>query len=372
MDTVIHIFSHASLNTTARYFFNAIRDSNLNVVYWSDPPNLNSIRSKDILFFIDPVSFWPFGLEKVNFLKIAYFIDVHQQLNSRISISKFFDISFIAQSDYIPYFLEAGSINVKWLPLACDPTLYKPNNDRTLDISFVGNFGPIDSNRFQILNSVQNKFSSTFLGEFINPNEMISIYQNSKIVFNTSINKDLNMRFFEGLASGALLITDRINNGLNELFVEDIHYVGYSSIEEALKKIEYYLVHEDEREQIALAGSNLALRSHSYSNRWQEILSIIQKNISKCAPVQTMGKSDLINTYAEILMELRRPFAFFNLFKNYGLSAKSLRLFILSLGRVVNQVFPLTPAAFKYKISKVRAKKITKKLYSDHLQNYKM
>ena len=46
------------------------------------------------------------------------------------------------------------------------------------------------------------------------------IYSESKIVLNASINGDLNMRVFEALTSGALLVTDRIENGLDTLFAQ--------------------------------------------------------------------------------------------------------------------------------------------------------
>ena len=50
------------------------------------------------------------------------------------------------------------------------------------------------------------------------PAEMFSIYQNSKIVFNYSFKNDVNMRIFEALGSGALLMTNRIvNNGIEDI-----------------------------------------------------------------------------------------------------------------------------------------------------------
>ena len=108
------------------------------------------------------------------------------------------------------------------------------------------------------------------------PREEISeVYSQSKIVFNTSINDDLNMRVFEALASGSMLLTDRINNGQSELFKHGSHLVEYSSDEELLQAAEYYLSHEAEREQIAGAGHDLALDRHTYAHRCQLILDTI-------------------------------------------------------------------------------------------------
>ena len=49
------------------------------------------------------------------------------------------------------------------------------------------------------------------------------------------------------IAAGALLVTDRIGNGLDELLTEGEHYVGYDTAEEAVTQIERYLADEDAR-----------------------------------------------------------------------------------------------------------------------------
>jgi spore maturation protein CgeB len=41
------------------------------------------------------------------------------------------------------------------------------------------------------------------------------------------------------------------------------------------KKIRHYLLHEDERKAIALAGEQLALSRHSFDNRVSELLELI-------------------------------------------------------------------------------------------------
>jgi hypothetical protein len=120
---------------------------------------------------------------------------------------------------------------------------------------------------------------------------MGEIYSRSKIVFNKSINRDLNMRFFEGLASGALLVTDRIGNGLADVAQEGVHYVGYDTAEEAIEKIGYYLTHEDERAAIAARGQALAFERHTYAARLATILDVVATRPEARAPARSAPRT---------------------------------------------------------------------------------
>lgn len=110
--------------------------------------------------------------------------------------------------------------------------------------------------------------------------EMYEIFSRAKIVLNNHI--DLsgeyanNMRLFEASGSGALLLTDDKKN-INELFEVGKEVVTYRSAEECLNRIQYYLVHNDEREMIALKGQKRTLSEHSYLNRMEELSTLFRK-----------------------------------------------------------------------------------------------
>lgn len=93
----------------------------------------------------------------------------------------------------------------------------------------------------------------------INEEQKWDLYYDTKIGFNmhyTGIgNEDGNIRTYEILSSGGLLVTNRINpksNLLNLKNGEDC--IMYNSYSEAKDLLEYYLNHEDERIKIALNG----------------------------------------------------------------------------------------------------------------------
>ncbi len=88
------------------------------------------------------------------------------------------------------------------------------------------------------------------------------------------------MRVFEALSCGRLLLTDSIANGLEELFQNRRHLVVFHDEKELLKLVDYYLSKDDEREGIALCGSNLVTSQHTYDHRMKKVMNIL-KNTQK-------------------------------------------------------------------------------------------
>ena len=84
---------------------------------------------------------------------------------------------------------------------------------------------------------------------------------------------DINMRVFEALGCGSLLVTnDLSDNGQAELFRDGVHLAAYRDAEELVDKIAYYLGHEEVRERIAARGRQEALARHTYGHRMETIL----------------------------------------------------------------------------------------------------
>jgi len=85
---------------------------------------------------------------------------------------------------------------------------------------------------------------------------------------------------FEATGVGTLLITDRKDN-LGELFEVGKEVVAYSTPEEAADLIRYYLDHPDEAEQIARAGQARTLSEHTYRNRMEELVPVLQHYLKR-------------------------------------------------------------------------------------------
>jgi glycosyltransferase involved in cell wall biosynthesis len=346
----IHIFSVGDEHTTARYFERVLHAAGQSFTYCDKVPDFKAIDAGDLFFFIDPAPDWPIGLERIPCTSVAYLIDVHLDLASRLRLSQFFDVVFVAQKDFVSAFESIGHPNVHWLPVACDPTTHShPHAVRQFDVGFVGKLGQQGTWRNDVLTTVLPHYKTNEYNKFYSPRAMADVYGQSKIVVNASINGDVNMRLFEALASGALLITDRIKNGLDELFLEGIHFVGYTTVEEAIKKIDYYLANTEERMKIAAAGQELALDSHTYRHRWTDIEKIATTS-EKQAPAREAIKSELGRLYAEIFVSLQKPWRIHGVLRHYGPSVPLLSNFLRAWGRWLNSRVPLTPNAIRWRL----------------------
>lgn len=348
----IHIFSTNHQWTTARYFERAVKAEGLECVYWDSVPNLSEIDPQDLFLYIDPALDWPLGLEMLDCCKAAYFIDVHQGLDERLKLSKFFDLVFIAQKAYLGAFRAKGIADVFWLPLACDPEIHAQGVEpRIYDVGFVGKLGNQGTWRYSILNNVLSKYAVNDYKRYYPPLAMGEVYGQSKIVFNASINKDLNMRFFEALASGALLVTDRSPEGINDLFEENIHYVAYDTDVDALEIINYYLANNESREKVSSAGNKAVLEGHTYRHRWQTILGYAEGYVREF-PLKEMTREELSDLYSEIFVSMRLPLRILEVIKKYGITRLACKNLIVALGRLVNSIVPLTPNAIRARFAR--------------------
>jgi hypothetical protein len=235
----------------------------------------NDCGQPDMALLIDPTgAFFPRGWESMECPTAVYLVDVHRSFQLRALIAPFFDYIFIAQRDYLDQFHQSGFTNVYWLPLACDPKVHgKRNREISWDIGFVGNIN--SSTRARRLKLLDKYYRLNDYRKYYSANEISEIYSQSKIVFNSSIGGDLNMRVFEGMASGAMLVTDKIANGQAELFKNGIHFVEYSDETELLDLVAFYLENELERDEISKAGHDLVLSRHTYVDRCRDILETI-------------------------------------------------------------------------------------------------
>jgi len=351
LSRIVYVFSVGAEHTTARYFERAIGTlGGWQCIYLDALFDPALLGSDDIFFYIDPAPAWPLGLESLPCLTVAYLIDVHLDLHSRLQMARFFDAVFIAQKDYVFAFNKMGHRQLHWLPLACDAEIHNANSKaHAYDVGFVGKLGARGTHRHELLSSVLPKYRTNDYMKYYSPREMAAVYGQSKIVLNASIHGDVNMRVFEAMAAGALLVTDRIGNGLSELFEEGTHYIGYSTIAEALGKIDYFLEKSAERDRIARAGQQAVLMHHTYGQRWKFIREQSENTYGQ-APARSLSRTVLGELYADVFVTLRQPWRIRWVCRRYGMSGKVALLWLKSWGRWMNARIPLTPNAIKARI----------------------
>jgi hypothetical protein len=188
-----------------------------------------------------------------------------------------FDHIYCTQKDGLEQFRAAGHSSVAWLPLAFTPDLHYriPDCPKRFDWCFVGN---ILGGRSETLQSLQSAFPNCFVGRAYGQ-DMVRVYNESKLIVNLAVGNDINMRVFEALACGGLLLTSRVNNGEEELFGEKL--VTFSNEAELFELMRWFLTHENERAALALRQYEMVLSNHTYRQRMDTLLhDVVHKTVS--------------------------------------------------------------------------------------------
>ncbi|TWT43066.1 SPBc2 prophage-derived glycosyltransferase SunS [Thalassoglobus neptunius] len=203
-------------------------------------------------------------------------IDTHLGFERCLKLAESADWTFAAQRDGAEQLQAQGVKQARWLPLACDPSIHgRRATAEEFDFAFVGHIFP--GPRQDLLERLLHEFPRTYVGQKYFE-EMADVYSASKIVFNRSISNDVNMRVFEGLCSGAMLLTNSLReNGQDELFQEGVHFVTYAGEDELIDKAHYYLQHAEIRQRIATAGREAVLQDHTYRHRMESLLRTVSK-----------------------------------------------------------------------------------------------
>ncbi|WP_336788062.1 CgeB family protein [Paenibacillus sp. MMO-177] len=222
-----------------------------------------------------------------------------------------YDTIFTLERNSVEYYKQLGCQNVHYLPFCFDPAQYRPTNPERSsrkEITFIGSaylnrvsyfneLTPYLAGKNTLISGIWwdrlaqfDKLRSKIkLNNWMGPADTALAYNASKIVINMHRAHDdalynsnrvgltavsPNPRTFEIAACAVLQVCD-IRDDLATFFTPGVEIVTYSSPAELIEKMEYYLKHEEERQQIALRGMYRAFRDHKYANRLQTMLTIL-------------------------------------------------------------------------------------------------
>lgn len=238
----------------------------------------NRIPSGGPHLFINPDGkpWLPDGIEQVNGPTAVFHIDTYVVPERRMRWSEMYDYAFVFHPRYDERFREHGVRGARLLPHAAERELFDlPEIARTFDVGWVGRGGrAIYRTRDAVLRELSGRFRMNDVSRFYSPEEMAEIYRSSKIVVNVGRDdypQDANMRCFEVMASGALLITRTPTELTNLGFEENVHFAAFGDAREVDGIVQSWLDREDERRAVAGRARELVLREHTYDARVQTI-----------------------------------------------------------------------------------------------------
>jgi len=216
---------------------------------------------------------------------------------------KAFDL-FFAHSQMVTDMSHArGATNVVYMPYGFDIDYYYPLQTRKkYNISFVGSAQtnlPVDEDkRVETIDALRQfkvcVFGKSFkkrLGrgikvrDFNGHKDMNKIFNQSRINLNISfINSQLpefinehhpKCRFYEIPGSGNFMVSGWAPE-FEAQFHDKVHCVYYDTLHSLCERVEYYLSHEKEREEIARAAYHHAVDCHQTKFRFKKMVDIIE------------------------------------------------------------------------------------------------
>ncbi len=279
----------------------------------------------DILFavmFTDQLSKEVIGdiSKKTHCKTVAWFCDDHWRFDN---YSKYWApyFNWVVTTDSLApaKYHHIGHKNVIKSQWACNYFLYKPMDlPKKYDVTFIGQ---PHGNRKKIIGQVKKAGINVQCWGGGGPNgrvsqtEMINIFSQSKINLNltksaggigaislariffektdgkikmhgpglwldnvksflSSKAEQIKGRNFEIPGCNVFLMTGQAP-GLEDYYRDGKEIVVFKDTRDLIKKITYYLKHENQREQIALAGYNRTTKEHTYEKRFNDIFKII-------------------------------------------------------------------------------------------------
>lgn len=233
--------------------------------------------------------------------KVLWVYDGFERLINIYDTFKSYDDIYTFERNDIPKFNDIG-INAKFLPLCADEKVYYPivTENKSIDLCFVGAliqervtmfrklhkmfpditmqiYGHYIS-RYNIIGRIRRRLAheGTYLtNRNLKPAEVNELYSKSKININFQRKQSqygANIRLYEILATNSFQLVNS-NTYVEDCFSDCLE--TFQSEEEMSQKIQYYLKHENEREDKALNGYNKVTKEDLFINRARTIMDNI-------------------------------------------------------------------------------------------------
>lgn len=273
--------------TTKEKFLEESLNSDLAVVVHTHsmvtPGNLSwkkiskKLRKKGIPLITYHLDLW-FGLERQKDLENdEYYKNLHYFFTVDKLMADWFNKNTKVKGFYLPAAVYKGEV-----------IMMKPQ-PVSFDIIFTGSghYHPEYPYRQQLINFLKLKYGDKFLhigsgGEIgqLRGLELNQAYRNAKVAVGDTLCLGFTYpyyfsdRLFEQPGRGAFQIFPDIK-GVEDMYEDGKEIVLYrhGDLDDLGEKIDYYLEHEQEREEIRQNGFNRTKKEHTYTNRWEVILN---------------------------------------------------------------------------------------------------
>lgn len=172
-------------------------------------------------------------------------------------ICKNFTACSTSEPEMLDKYRKIGYPNIRVYPFPVCEELYniEKNVKRHINVSTFSRWQSSERERIKAM--LRNLPSPAVFKNNVSFEEMVITFNRSKIVLNScqssKSNKQMKMRIFEAVASGALLMTEQYEP-INKYFIENKEYVSYSNLDECGSKLAWLLNNPQKANNIAHLG----------------------------------------------------------------------------------------------------------------------
>ncbi len=217
---------------------------------------------------------------------IGWWIEPSDREDEILKNSQGFDDYFSYSKKAVDILVSRG-VRARYMPHAFNPTIFFPQkNEKIYDIVFVGVWSPwrdeVLKKAFELTKNIRifgPKWASrstipkavlmaAYGGEYLSESAVNELYSQAKIVLNASrahMSSGLNLRFFEVLSAGALLLSDTAPE-IGFHFQPGRDLMVFDSLDDLGLKVTHLLANKELRGQIAGSGYRIVYADHSYSS----------------------------------------------------------------------------------------------------------
>lgn len=245
----------------------------------------------------------PAGLVQCEVPTVAFHIDTYLRPERRARWSLLFDYAVLFHPGFEGVFAAAGHPRPVVLPHAVDDVLFARSAlERVFQVGWVGRLdGPMYETRRRLLPKLAEAFRMNEWWRPHSPEAMAEVYRRSKVVVNLARDdypQDANLRVFEAMAAGALLVT-RLPSELTSLgFREGVDFIGYRDERELFDLVRWADAAETERREVAESGRAKVLHEHTYDRRVETLLRVVRNDEGRLvAPARGWAAADVSHTY---------------------------------------------------------------------------
>lgn len=206
---------------------------------------------------------------------------------------------FVKDSYILNTLRKAGIKNVFFLPQCTDPDVHRPmllnDDDKALyscNLSLIGSMYPYRLKLIEQLvefkpfiwgrgwsKTTNQEIIKLYKGKDIRGTQKAKAICGSKISLNPHhpLNDiyGVNRRTYDIAACKGFQLAD-YRNDMEKVFKINQEIICFETLDELKKKIEYYLKHSDERNEIAEAAYKRVINEHTYEHRARDILDLIK------------------------------------------------------------------------------------------------